>query len=107
MNPISTALVAGALIVAGKWSKGDSPNVNNAVGIGGIAIILALLEQMNKKMASAFGILIVLTIAGIYLPPIVQAAGFAGSLKGPTPGPAPVSHPTPTRYSGPGTNKVI
>jgi len=81
MNPVVTAVVAGAIIVAGKWAKGKSPTVDNAVGIGGIAIILSLLEQANKRLATAFAWLILLSLTIAYLPDIVKGAGLSGDKK--------------------------
>lgn len=77
MNPVTAALVTGVLIVAGKWSDGKSPNMDNAVGVAGIAVGLALMEQASEKLASAFAWLIVLTVAFVYFPKIVKGAGLA------------------------------
>lgn len=79
MNPVVAAVVAGAIVVAGKWSKGKSPNVDNAVGIAGIAIILSLIETGNAKLANAFAWLILVSLSIVYIPSIVKAAGLAKS----------------------------
>jgi hypothetical protein len=79
LNPVSTALISGALVVVGKWAKGDAPNIDNAVGVAGIALGLAVLEQANEQLAAAFAVLIVVSIATVHLPTIVKAAGFGGS----------------------------
>lgn len=77
MNAVSAALIAGALIVAGKYANGKTPNLENGIGVAGIAVGLALLEQANKKLASSFGWLIVLSVAIVYIPRIVKATGLA------------------------------
>jgi hypothetical protein len=76
MNPINTAILAGAMIVMGKWARGQSPNIDNAVGIGGVAIGLSLLEQFNQKFSRTFGVLILISVAVVHLPTIVKALGF-------------------------------
>lgn len=77
MNPVATSLVAGALIIAGKWSRNQELKIDNAIGIAGIALGLALMEQMNERLSRMFGILILLSLAFIHLPAIVTSLGFA------------------------------
>jgi hypothetical protein len=76
VNPVATSLVAGGLIVMGKWARGQGPNVNNAIGVAGIALSLALLEQFNLKLAHAFAALILVSLSIVHLPTIVKAVGF-------------------------------
>lgn len=76
MNPISTALITGALVTLGKWSRGQSLNVDNAIGVVGIAVCLAVLELMDERISSAFAVLIVVSVAAVHLPEIVKALGF-------------------------------
>lgn len=76
MTPVSTALAAGVLIVLGKWARGKGPTVENGIGIAGIAIMLALIEQANAKLAAAFGALILVSLSVVHMPTIVKAAGF-------------------------------
>jgi hypothetical protein len=79
MNPITSALVIGGFIITGKWSQDDSPTMKNAVGVAGIALILAFFEQINEQFSKAFGALIVFVVAAMYLPHIVEAVGLKGS----------------------------
>lgn len=78
MNPVNTALVAGLLIIGGKWAKNQSPTIDNAIGIAGIALGLAFLSQVSDPMSRSFGALIVLSLAVVYLPSIVTATGLKG-----------------------------
>lgn len=77
MNPVAAAVTAGAMVVAGKWADGKAPDIMNGIGIAGIAIGLAVIDQANEKLAEAFGTLIVLSIAFVYLPKIVKGAGLS------------------------------
>lgn len=79
MTPVAAALTAGAMIVVGKWSKGKGPTLENGIGIAGIAIGLALMEQANKKLAVSFGWLIVLSVTIVYFPSIAEGTGLTGS----------------------------
>jgi len=76
MNPVSVALTVGILVVLGKWSRGKEPNVDNAIGVAGVAIGLAALEQINEPLAKGFGVLILVSVATIHVPKIAQAAGL-------------------------------
>lgn len=77
MTPVVAAVLTGALVVGGKYARGDSPTIQNAIGVGGIAIGLAILDQMNSKFASAFGVLIVVAVAIVHFPAIAKATGLA------------------------------
>lgn len=76
MNPVATAMVSGGLIVTGKWARGQAPTVQNGIGIAGIALGLALLEQFNVGLSRSFGALIVISLAVVHLPTIVKELGF-------------------------------
>ena len=82
LNPVTTAVVTGALVVGGKWARGQSPNIDNAVGVAGIAIGLAVLEQFSQPLSAAFATLILVTVAMVHFPAISKAAGF--EIKGAT-----------------------
>lgn len=61
MAPIPAALVVGILVVLGKWSIGKSPSIDNAVGVAGIAIVLAILDEVNQPLSRAFGALVLVS----------------------------------------------
>lgn len=82
ISPVTTAIVSGGLIVAGKWADGKGPTVDNAVGVAGIALGLALLEQADERLSSAFAVLILVSIGVVYLPKITTAVGFNKSATG-------------------------
>lgn len=81
LNPVTVAVISGALVIAGKWSRGQVPGMDNAIGIAGIALGLATLEQINEQLSAAFATLILVTLAMVHLPTIVKAAGFQSSQK--------------------------
>lgn len=76
MNPVTVALSTGALVVLGKWARGQEPNIDNAIGVAGIAIGLGLLDQIDGKLARAFGVLILVSVAVVHLPEIAKASGL-------------------------------
>jgi len=78
MEAVSAALLVGALAVAGNWSRGKLPNITNAVGVAGVAIGLAGLQQIDGKLANGFAWLIITGMAIVHVPTIVKTA-FSGS----------------------------
>jgi hypothetical protein len=81
VNPVATAIVAGALIVGGKWARNQTPNVDNAIGVAGVALGLALLEEASVKVSRAFAALILISLAVVHLPTIVKSLGFGEAKK--------------------------
>lgn len=77
MNPVAAALITGALVVGGKWSQGKAPNIQNGIGVAGIAVSLSLIEQANERLASAFAWLIIIGVAVVHLPNIIKGTGLA------------------------------
>lgn len=77
MNAITAALVTGALVVAGKWADGKAPNIQNGIGVAGIAIGLAMMEQANERLAASFALLIVLGTTIVYFPKIAKGTGLS------------------------------
>jgi hypothetical protein len=76
MNPVAAAVITGTIIVTGKWANGKAPNIQNAIGVAGIAVGLALLDQANERLADMFAWLIVLSVAIVYIPKITKGAGL-------------------------------
>lgn len=81
MNPIAASLITGALVVGGKLAEGKSPTIENGLGVAGIAVGLAVLNEMNTELASAFGVLIVVSVAIVHFPVIVKATGLGEKSK--------------------------
>lgn len=77
MNPVAAAIVTGVMIVAGKWAEGKAPNLDNAIGVAGIAVGLALLDQANERLSTMFAWLIVLSVTIVYFPKIAKGTGLA------------------------------
>lgn len=77
MKPIPTAILVGVLVVLGKWARDKSPNIDNAIGVAGVAIGLAMIESVNAKLAHAFGTLIFVSVLIVHFPKIVKETGLA------------------------------
>lgn len=76
MNPVAAGAISAALVVLGKWSRGQTVNADNVIGIVGIIVGLAIIEQMEERMSKAFAVLIVVSLASAHFPHIVKALGL-------------------------------
>jgi hypothetical protein len=72
MDAVPTAVVVGALVIGGKASQSKTPSMQNIIGIGGVALGLAMLEQINERLASAFSLLVIFGVAAVYFVPMVN-----------------------------------
>lgn len=77
MNPVAAGVITGAMVVVGNWADGKTPTINHAIGVAGLTIGLALMDQANDKLATMFAWLIVLTVSFVYFPKIVKATGLS------------------------------
>ncbi len=69
-------MIVGALVVGGKWADGKAPTMQNGIGIAGIAVALAIIEQANVKLSTAFAWLILLSTTIVYFPKIAKGTGL-------------------------------
>jgi hypothetical protein len=78
MNTTASAALAGSIALAGRWAKGDKKiSMNVIVGVGGMVLALAILNEVNQPFAQAFGMLLVVAAALVYLPDIVKWMGWS------------------------------
>lgn len=65
MSPVVAAIVVAATTTLGRWARGKDMTVDIVVGLMGIAIALTIIDQINKELAKAFGVLaVVATMVG-------------------------------------------
>jgi hypothetical protein len=86
MKAVPAAVVVGALVAGGSAARGKSPTIYHGIGIAGVAVGLALLEQGDAKLASAFAWLIIAGTAMAHFDVISKgikrvSGGSTGSLK--------------------------
>lgn len=62
MSPVVVAVVVGAITTLGKWANGKTISIDTVVGIVGVAVGLAVLDQINKDLSKAMGILVVVGV---------------------------------------------
>lgn len=79
MNPVPAAVTIGLLTVLGRWARGKTLTIDTVVGVVVLAVLLAMLDQVNNKLARAFGALAVVAVAIVHLPAILDKAGVQTS----------------------------
>ena len=67
---VPTALASGALVVGAAYAQKKTPTIQHAIGVGGIAILLAAMEAIDYTLARSFAALILLAVCIAHLPPI-------------------------------------
>lgn len=59
MNPVVAAIIVAATTTIGRWARGKSLDIDIVIGLMGLAILLTIIDQINKDLAKAFGVLAV------------------------------------------------
>lgn len=108
MNSVVTALVVGVITYLGRVARGKQMSIDLVVGIAGLAVALALVEEADKELAKKFSLLVVIGVLLAHWQIIVEKAGFTadGVIPGTKPGFNPkytkqgVNVSTPSRVGG-------
>lgn len=79
MTSVVSALVVGVITYLGRVARGKQMDISLIVGIGGLAVAFALVEEVDEKLAKQFEILVVLGVLLAHWQVIVKAAGFSSS----------------------------
>ncbi len=76
MSTTTAVVMTAALAVTGAWVKDKSLSIRLAVGIGGVALFLAVIAEADAKLAQQLGVLILIGAVFVYGPDIVKAVNF-------------------------------
>lgn len=77
MPPVVAALFVGALTYLGRASRNEPMTIKTVVGIGGLALALSMIEQVDKDLAQKFGVLAVVGTMLAHWQVIVKASGLS------------------------------
>ena len=64
------------LAFGGRWLNDQPISIRMVVGVGGIALFLALIAEADVKLAQQMGLLILIGAVFLYGPPLVKALGL-------------------------------
>lgn len=102
MSPLMAAFTVAAMTTLGKWARGKSLSVDTVVGLVGVAVGLAVVDQANARLARAMGALVVIGVAVAHLPTVLDASGLTGATRNVRPGTGLPGPTSPRSVTGPG-----
>lgn len=77
MNIIGIALLAAAIATVGQWVKNKKVSMKMILAGLFMSFALATMSEFRPELASAFAVLILVTVTLTYIKPIVQKMGLA------------------------------
>lgn len=76
MNPTTSVVLTGALAAAGQWAQDKQVTVKMVVGVGVLALFLAVISEANPKLAQQFGVLVLVGAVFLYGPDVAKKLGL-------------------------------
>lgn len=76
MDTTTSMLLAGSLVIVGRWTQNKPINARIVIGIVGSALFLSLIGQANEELARAFGGIVLITAVFTYAPGILKKVGL-------------------------------
>lgn len=76
MNPAIAAVVVGVITYLGRVARNKPMSINIVVGIAGLAVMLAVIDQIDSALARKFGILVILGTLFAHWQIIVEKTGL-------------------------------
>lgn len=76
MNTTTSTVLTAVIVTTGQWSQGKSLSIRIFVGMGMVAIFLAVIAEADAEMAQKFGALILIAAVFLYGPSITKKLGF-------------------------------
>jgi len=77
MDAATTTLLAGSVVVIGRWVEDKPINARVIIGIVGSALGVTLIAEGNTELGNAFGALLLVTVLFRYGLPILTKLGLA------------------------------
>lgn len=76
MNAVIASVFVGAITYLGRAARGKPMTIATVVGIAGLALTLAMIEQADRELAKKFAILIVIGTLLAHWTVIVEKSGL-------------------------------
>jgi hypothetical protein len=76
MDTTTATLLAGSVVVIGRWVQDKPVNFKVIVGIVGAALIVSLIGQADEGLARGFGLLFLVSMLFNYALPILRKVGL-------------------------------
>lgn len=72
MNTTTSVVLAGGLAAAGQWAQDKKVTIKMVVGVGVLALFLAVISEANPKLAQQFGVLVLVGSVFLYGPDVAK-----------------------------------
>lgn len=78
MNTAVAAVLVGTITFLGRAARGKKMSIDIVVGIVGLALILAMIEQADRELAKKFALLAIVGTLLAHWQVIVESTGLKG-----------------------------
>lgn len=75
-STVVASIAVGAITYLGRVARNKPMSIDIVVGVGGLAVMLALIEMVNKELATKFAALAVIAVMVAHAKPIAEATGL-------------------------------
>lgn len=75
MNTTTAVVLTGAIVTLGQWLKEKKVTMKIWVGVGVLAVCLAVFNEADPKLAGQFGLLVLIGAVLLYAETISKALG--------------------------------
>lgn len=82
MNTTNWLFLAGAIVIAGKWARGEDINPKTVIAIVILTLMITVLDGVDPQMADAFTVLILVAVALGNLRPILSKLNISMGQEG-------------------------
>jgi hypothetical protein len=72
VNTTNWLFLAGAIVVAGKWARGEEISPKTVIAVVILALMITVLQDVDADVANAFTILILVTVVLGNMTPILS-----------------------------------
>lgn len=72
MNTSNWLILTGMVVIAGRWSRGESLDVRAVVALFVLALAVTMFSTVDNELANAVAILILMSTSYAYLPDILS-----------------------------------
>lgn len=72
MNTTNWLFLAGAIVIAGKWARGEEISPKTVIAVAILALMITILQDIDADVANAFTILILIAVVLGNLSPILD-----------------------------------
>lgn len=78
MDTTTAVVTTGAIAGAGRWAAGQPVDIKFAIGVGALALVMAVFSKIDERIAEMLGLIVLIGVSAKYLPVIIGKFGWTG-----------------------------